>query len=111
MSTKSIDQDEIVFEGFEDIALNGSFITIYKDANEVYILSVPSPNLFADNYRDSVDANDDIFDDEEENSYNIEAVSSNTGVDWTVTVKPKLENSAEQLKKRLEIKYEEGFSF
>ena len=87
-------------------AVNGGYLTVYSENVEIYIASVPSFNLMAEKYRDSIVENTEEFVDKDENEYVINIYSSNVGVDWDLEIYPK--NNADRLAliKKIRIEYE-----
>lgn len=69
-------------------SLLGGYLLFKIDNQEVHIASVPSPNVYADRYQDSVVDNHDDFFDAYGNQYNVDIYSSNMGVDWSIKVIP-----------------------
>jgi len=97
---------EGVLYGSESLpALNGAYLYIYRGDKLLGIVSIPSPNLMAENYRDSVVTNYEELVDEDGNEYEIEVISSNVGIDWEFVKYPEDENILKQL--RVEVKYNE----
>jgi hypothetical protein len=66
--------------------VSGGYLIVEKDGKELHIVSVPSPNLYADRHSDSVSQNDDTFEDEQGNVFTMDVCSSNVGVDWTLGI-------------------------
>jgi len=73
-------------------ALNGGYLYIYLDNNLLTIVSIPSPNLMADNSSQSTVENDDEFQDKDGNDYSIIVFSSMYGIDWSLDTYPEDEN-------------------
>ncbi len=84
--------------------LSGGYLIISIDQKEFYIISVPSPVLGADRYKDSVNENSDIVEDDEGNEFSITVLSSNVGVDWQIDVKVK--GDEEDFRKRIDVEYQ-----
>jgi hypothetical protein len=82
--------------------ISGGYLIVYKDSNEITVVSVPSPNYTADRHRDSVSENYDSVEDDNGNKYNISAWSSNVGVDWSVEVDS---IAGESLEGRIRVEY------
>ncbi|MGF1685016.1 hypothetical protein [Photobacterium minamisatsumaniensis] len=78
--------------------ISGGYLLIYRGAEELTVVSVPSPNFVADRYRDSVSENYDSFEDDEGNEFSITVWSSNVGVDWTVEVTTENDMLEEQIR-------------
>ena len=79
----------------------GGDLIIYKGEKELSVVSVPSLNLLAERYRDSVTGNDESFEDADGNCFDIEVTSSNVGVDWKVTVT----TEDEELENQIHVEY------
>ncbi|OIP53998.1 MAG: hypothetical protein AUK54_07370 [Helicobacteraceae bacterium CG2_30_36_10] len=73
-------------------ALNGGYLYIYLNNNLLTIVSIPSPNLMADNSSQSTVENDDEFQDKDGNDYSIIVLSSMYGIDWRLDTYPEDEN-------------------
>lgn len=76
--------------------ISGGYLVIYVNDKELDVVSVPSPNLGADRYRDSTVDNYEIITDDKDNVFKVLAQSSNVGVDWTIEVStndPELESN------------------
>lgn len=87
ISVGELIMSKFTLEGNEDLpAVFGGYLVILKDNQELAVVSVPSFNLLADRYRDSVIENDDSFEDDEGNEYMINIYSSNTGIDWNLEI-------------------------
>ncbi len=84
--------------------LSGGYLIINIDEKEFYIVSVPSPVLGVDRYKDSVNENSDIVEDDEGNEFSITVLSSNVGVDWQIDVKA--EGDEEKFRKRIDVEYQ-----
>lgn len=84
-------------------SVSGGYLLIKLDNNELATVGVPSP-IFADRHRDSVNENDDEFEDEEGNRYRVMVYSSNVGVDWEVTIDAMGDET--ELKKRVAVEYQ-----
>ncbi len=84
--------------------LSGGYLIINIDEKEFYIVSVPSPALGANRYKDSVNRNDDIVEDDEGNEFAITVLSSNVGVDWQIDVKAI--SDEEKFRKRIDVEYQ-----
>jgi hypothetical protein len=87
-------------------AVNGGYITVYLDESEIHIASVPSFNLMAEKYRDSMVDNMEEFVDKDGNEYVINICSSNVGVDWDLEIYPKNEEDRSALVEKIRIEYE-----
>jgi len=97
-------KDESILTGNEAIpAVNGAYLYVYKGDKLLGIVSIPSPNLMADNYRESMVINDDILVDENGKEYEIEVISSNYGIDWEFLRYP--DDDIDDI--RVEVKYNE----
>ena len=83
--------------------LSGGYLIILLDNKEVHVVSVPSPNIFADRHRDSVSENHDEFEDSDGNEFSISVWSSNVGVDWQLDITST--NNKENLKDRIGVEY------
>jgi len=91
-------------EGSDSLpSVSGGYLYISLDGEELATVSVPSP-AFEDRYRDSVVENDDAFEDEEGNQYDVSIFSSNVGVDWVITVSNNLSDS--NIKDRIQVEYQ-----
>ncbi len=66
--------------------LNGGYIVITLDGEELHLVSAPSMVWGAGRHRDSVAENFDEFDDEHGNEFRISIYSSNVGVDWEIDI-------------------------
>ncbi len=88
-------------------ALNGGYIYIYKNGIELYIASVPSPNLSGERQADIEVSNYEDFEDEE-NEYTISIDSSHVGVDWELEITPKNPAEKDQRIESLTLKYKEN---
>ncbi len=93
--------------GHEFPALNGAHIIIYKNKEELYIASVPLPNLTAETAHDSTTSESEDFEDEEGNKYKIEMHSSYADVYWEFEINPKNKDDFDEIVKVLEIHYVE----
>jgi hypothetical protein len=103
---KKMMEYENVLNGSESLPpINGAYLYVYKGDKLLGIVSIPSPNLMAENYRDSVVTNYEELVDEEGNEYEVEVISSNAGIDWEFVKYPDDENILKQLK--VEVKYNE----
>ena len=87
--------------------LSGGYLIILLDDKEIHVVSVPSPNVFADRHRDSISENHDEFEDTDGNGFSISVWSSNVGVDWQldVTSTSTSNNSKDHLKNRIGVEY------
>jgi hypothetical protein len=85
--------------------INGAYLYVYKGNKLLGIVAIPSPNLMAENYRDSIVTNYEELVDEDGNKYEIEVFSSNVGIDWEFVKYPDDENILKQLK--IKVKYNE----
>jgi len=86
-------------------AINGAYLYLYKMDKILGIVSIPSPNLMADNYRDSIVENNDVLVDENGNEFEIKIISSKYGIDWEFVRYPNDKNILNNL--RIEVKYNE----
>jgi hypothetical protein len=86
-------------------AIEGGYLYIYKGDELLGIVSIPSPNLLAENYRDSMVVYDDIVTDSEGNEYSVEVTSSLYGIDWRIYEYPDDKDILNQI--RVEVKYNE----
>ncbi len=66
--------------------VSGGYLIVEKDGKELHVVSVPSPNLYADRYSDSVSENDDTFEDAQHNIFTMNVWSSKVGVDWELKI-------------------------
>lgn len=82
--------------------VNGGYLTIKVDGEELFIVSAPSMVPGADRYRDSVTENSESTTDSEGNQFTVTVQSSNTGVDWELTVA----SHDETLKHRVTVEYQ-----
>ena len=97
---------ENILNGNESLPpINGAYLYVYKGDKLLGIVGVPSPNLMAENYRDSIVENSDVLVDEEGNEYEIEVISSNYGIDWNFINYPDDKKILDNL--RVEVKYNE----
>ena len=80
--------------------LNGGYIVITLDGEELHLVSAPSMIWGADRHRDSVAENFDQFD-ENGNEFSISIYSSNVGVDWEISVT----TEDDTLKSRISVEY------
>ena len=97
---------EGVLWGSENLPpLNGAYLYVYKGDNLLGIVGIPSPNLMAENYKDSVVMNYEELFDEEQNEYEIKVISSNAGIEWEFVQYPDNEEILKQL--RIEVRYSE----
>ncbi len=83
--------------------VSGGCLIIMLDREAMQVVSVPSPNLFADRYRHSISENSDTFKDAAGNEFSISVWSSNAGVDWQLDVTSN--DDAEGLKHRIGVEY------
>ena len=83
--------------------LSGGYLVILIDNQEIYVVSVPSPNIFADRHRDSISENHDEFEDPDGNEFSISVWSSNVGVDWQLDITST--NNKNNLKERIGVEY------
>lgn len=83
--------------------LSGGYLIILLDNQEIHVVSVPSPNIFADRHRDSISENHDKFEDSDGNEFSISVWSSNVGVDWQLEI-TSVKNK-ENLKERIGVEY------
>ncbi|MCW7551089.1 hypothetical protein NX722_00110 [Endozoicomonas gorgoniicola] len=83
--------------------LSGGYLIILLDNKEIHVVSVPSPNIFADRHRDSISENHDEFEDPDGNGFAISVWSSNIGVEWQLDITSK--NNKESLKDRIGVEY------
>jgi len=86
-------------------AINGGYLYIYLNDELLTIVSIPSPNLMAENSSQSTVENYDEFQDENENDYSITVFSSMYGIDWSLDSYPNDENIITKI--RYEVKYNE----
>jgi len=94
-------------EGTEGVPpLSGGYLIISIDGQEFRIVSVPSPVLVADRYRDSVSENYDTVEDSEGNEFSINVWSSNVGVDWQIDVTAAKQVNENDLRKRIGVEYQ-----
>ena len=77
-------------------AVSGGYLYVSFDNELLRIVSIPSPNLMADNNELSKVENEDEFTDNAGNDYSILIVSSKYGVDWRLVTRI---NDLEMLKK------------
>ena len=83
-------------------ALKGGYLIIKVAEKELCVVSVPSLNLGADNYKERVNENSDYIEDENGNTFNISVSSSNFGVDWDLIIAT--EN--DKLKELVDVEYQ-----
>jgi len=86
-------------------ALNGGYLYIYLNDELLTIVSVPSPNLMAENSSQSTVENCDEFQDKNGNDYSIVVFSSMYGIDWSLDTYPDDENIIRKI--RYEVKHNE----
>lgn len=67
------------------------------------MVTVPSPNLYADRHQDSVSENDDTFEDDSSNEFTMNVWSSLAGVDWQLGIVPF--ESDDLLSERISVEY------
>ena len=102
---KMIEYESVLYGSESLPPINGAYLYVYKGDKLLGIVSVPSPNLMAENYRDSGVTNYEELVDEDGNEYEIAVFSSNIGIDWEFVKYPDDENILKQLK--VEVKYNE----
>jgi len=86
--------------------ISGGYLIVKIDGNELDIVSVPSPNLYADRHRDSVTENFDNIEDEEGNEFSIIVWSSIGGVDWQIDITASDIEKEDALKERIDVEYQ-----
>lgn len=87
---KMMEKENGHFEGSEDtVAISGGFLDIQIDGSTICTASIPTPNLMAGRYRDSVSRWSENFEDLDGNSYIATTYSSVDGVEWKVDVEPR----------------------
>jgi len=78
---------KLILKGNKNIPpVNGGYIYIYKYNNELHIASVPSFNITADNYLNSMVDNTEFFSDNEKNEYIININSNRNNVEWELEI-------------------------
>lgn len=82
---------------------SGGYLYITVDGQELGTVSVPSP-AYEDRYSDSIVENDDAFEDDEGNQYDVSIYSSNVGVEWVITVSNERNDS--DIKDRIKVEYQ-----
>ncbi|CAN2049205.1 conserved hypothetical protein [Candidatus Magnetomoraceae bacterium gMMP-13] len=100
---KQIELEEHLSGANAEIALNGGYLYIYKDDKLLHIASIPSPNLLADNFSQSVVENNEDFNDDNGNEFTIDILSSKVGVDWNLTSYPDDENIIKNIQYKVKL--------
>ncbi len=83
--------------------VSGGYLIIKKDKQTFHVVTVPSPNLYADRYKDSISENDDTFEDDTSNEFTMNVWSSNVGVDWQLDIA--LSKNDDSLSERISVEY------
>lgn len=83
--------------------LFGGYLIVEKDGRELHVVSVPSPNLYAQRRSDSVSENDDTFEDDKRNAFTMNVWSSREGVDWQLAIETA--ENGDNLLQRISVEY------
>ena len=87
------------------VAISGGYLYIYYDDSLLSIISIPTPNLLADNNEQSRVENYDNFTDPVGNEYDVTIYSQKYGIDWDVEPIAKDDDAIKKL--RFEVKLNE----
>ena len=82
--------------------LDGGYLYLYRGDELIGIVAIPSPNLMAENHRDSLVSNSETLCDNDGNEYTVDVHSSMHGIEWEIVEYPEDENILKDL--RVEVK-------
>lgn len=94
-------------ESLGSVAVDGGRLIIYSNGIQIHNIYVPRPNFGAEKSRDSLNENEDYFEDEFGNEFIIEVYSGMHGIDYTIeATKIVNESIAKEFCDSLTVQYE-----